>query len=257
MWQRDGWEVDARLGVLTAHAAVGAESELRAMAPAEIGIHAARAYCGAMGRGGTMAPTIPLGPIRAFADPPFVDDAAELLAAAPLEAIGFAFTSSGYAIGPEGEAAMVARLEERTEGIPLTTSCAAAAEALRALEVERLAIVNPPWFGAELDSLGSEYFRAAGIEVVHAASVRLPSRQQGIEPQGLFDSICGQVPEHAGGIFIAGNGLRSAGVVEALERELGRPVVTANQGLLWAMLALAGSEAAVSGYGQLFERLPA
>jgi maleate isomerase len=41
-----------------------------------------------------MDPTIADDPVRAFADPPLVDDAAELLASAPLHAIAYGFTSS-------------------------------------------------------------------------------------------------------------------------------------------------------------------
>ncbi len=47
-----------------------------------------------------------------FAEPPHVDDAAELLPAAPLDAIAYGFMSSAYVIGGvEGEAEMSARLE--------------------------------------------------------------------------------------------------------------------------------------------------
>src|SRR5439155_18201781 len=94
MWEPDGWDVRIRLGVLTPHADVGPESELRAMAPPDVGIHAARVPFGAMAAGGAMDPTIPLAPVRAFAEPPGVDDAVALLAAAPVHAIGFGFTSS-------------------------------------------------------------------------------------------------------------------------------------------------------------------
>ena len=99
MWQPDGWGFRARLGILVPHAAIGSESELAAMAPAGVSIHAARVPLGVMRAGGLMDPTIALEPVRAFADPPLVDDAAELLAAAPLHAIGFAFTSSSYVRG--------------------------------------------------------------------------------------------------------------------------------------------------------------
>src|SRR4051794_35041232 len=92
-WPRDGWDAVARIGVLTPHADVGPESELQAMAPEAVGIQAARAYFGATAAGGVMARTIPLAPVRAFADPPHVDEAVELLAAAPVSAIGYAFTS--------------------------------------------------------------------------------------------------------------------------------------------------------------------
>jgi hypothetical protein len=50
-----------------------------------------------------MDPTISLAPVRAFTEPPDVDDAAELLAAAPIHAITFGFTSSAYVIGRDGE----------------------------------------------------------------------------------------------------------------------------------------------------------
>src|SRR5690242_16101873 len=124
-WRLDGWDATTRLGVLTPHADVGPESELQAMAPGNVVVHAARVRFGAMAPGGAMDPTIPLAPVRAFADPPHVDEATELLAAAPISAIGFGFTSSAYVIGADGEAAMVSRLQERAGSIPVVASTAA------------------------------------------------------------------------------------------------------------------------------------
>ena len=66
-WKRDGWEATIRIGVLTPHADVGPESELQAMAPPGVAIHAARVPFGAMADEGVMDPTIPLAPVRAFA----------------------------------------------------------------------------------------------------------------------------------------------------------------------------------------------
>lgn len=36
-------------------------------------------------------------------------------------------------------------------------------------------------------------------------------------------------PSNMEGVFIAGNGFRAIGVIAALEEDLGRPVLTANQ----------------------------
>ncbi|MBI3062236.1 MAG: hypothetical protein HYY83_09720, partial [Deltaproteobacteria bacterium] len=47
------------------------------------------------------------------------DVAAELLAEAPLNVIVYAFTSSSYVLGPDGDAALKTRLEGRTRGIPV------------------------------------------------------------------------------------------------------------------------------------------
>lgn len=76
-----------------------------------MGIYAARVPFGAMSGGGWMDPTIPLAPVRAFAEPPHVDAAVPLLAAAPLDAIGYGFITSAYVIGAAAEAAMIRRLE--------------------------------------------------------------------------------------------------------------------------------------------------
>lgn len=149
-----GWR--ARIGVLTPHADIGPESEFHAMAPDGVSIHAARVPFGVMAPGGAMDPTIALDPVRAFADPPYVDDAAELLAAAPLHAIAYAFTSSSYVRGAADDAALKVRLEGRTRGIPVAITCTAAVLALRALGTHRLALIDPPWFSAELTALGAD-----------------------------------------------------------------------------------------------------
>lgn len=253
MWRADGWDVRWRLGVLTPHGDVGPESELRAMAPADIGIHAARVPFGAMAAGGAMDPTIPLAPVRAFAEPPGVDDAIRLLATAPVQAIGYGFTSSAYVIGAAGEDSMIARLRDRAGGLPVVAPCAAAVSALRAMGATRIAVVSPPWFDAELSDLGRDYYRAAGFDVAFAAPCALPSGQALVTPEDLHDWVLAHVPDTVDAVTIGGNGFRAVGVIEALEGKLGRPVLTANQILLWAMLAAAGADlGAVTGYGRVF-----
>jgi maleate isomerase len=73
-----------------------------------------------------MDQTIADDPVRAFADPPLVDDAAELLASAPLHAIAYAFTSSSYVRGAADDTKLKERLETLTRGIPVIITCAAA-----------------------------------------------------------------------------------------------------------------------------------
>jgi maleate isomerase len=132
MWQPDGWG-QTRIGVLTPHADIVPEMEFNALAPNGISIHAARIPFGGYRPGGKMDPTIADNPVRAIADPPAVDDAAEMLAMAPLHAIVFGFTSSSYVRGAADDAALKSRLEARTRGIPVVIPCAAAATALAAL----------------------------------------------------------------------------------------------------------------------------
>jgi maleate isomerase len=257
MWRPDGWDVGWRIGVLTPHADVGPESELRAMAPSDVGIYAARVPFGAMAAGGAMDPTIPLAPVRAFAEPPGVDDATELMAASPVDAIAFAFTSSAYVIGASGEASMLERLRKRARGLPVVATCAATVDALRVLGASRLALIDPPWFDAQLNALGRAYYEAAGFTVVFSSPSALPSDQALIRPADLYDWVRKSVPDAADAVAIGGNGFRAVGVVEALEAELARPVLTANQALMWSALNAAGAPAkSVTGYGSIFAVTP-
>src|SRR4051812_14579113 len=116
------------------HADIGPEAELRAMAPEGVSIHATRVPLGVYAPGVKMDQTIANDPVRAFAEPPLVDDAAELLSAAPLHAIVYGFTSSSYVRGATDDAALKKRLA-RTRGIPVAIPCAAAALALASLGV--------------------------------------------------------------------------------------------------------------------------
>ena len=252
MWQPDGWSFRARLGLLVPHAAIGSESELGAMAPEGVSIHATRVPLGVMRAGGLMDPTIATDPVSAFADPPLIDDAAALLADAPLHAIGMAFNASSYVRGVADDEALRQRLERRTRGIPVAITSVAATLALRAVGARRVALVEPPWFSAELTALGMAYFQAQGFDVVFAAPAKLPSEQLAINPGQLFEWTRANVPDNADAVYIGGNGLRAVGVIQALEEDLRRPVLSANQVLLWHLLHLAGTRLPVTNYGRLF-----
>jgi maleate isomerase len=199
-----------------------------------------------------MDPTIPLAPVQAFVEPPYIDDAVSLLAAAPLGAIGIGFTSSAYVVGAEGEQKVLDRLMRHSGGIPVVATCASAVAGLRRLDARRIALFDPPWFDAELDRLGAEYFTSQGLEVVAHAPCGLPSNQRSINPSELFAWIVKHTPIEADAVFIGGNGFRTVGIISALEQDLRRPVLTANSSLLWGLLHAAGSAATPTTYGRLF-----
>ena len=217
MWQPDGWGWRARIGVLTPHGDVGPECEFRAMAPDGVSIHAARIPLGVFPGGGRAdRASDPIEHYRAVAAPPLAEEAAELLAAAPLHAIAFAFTSSSYVRGPDEDAALRARLEARAQGVPVAVTCASAVLALRASGVRRVALVSPPWFTPEVDRLGAEYFRSRGFEVVASGPAELPRDQRAINVGQLYEWVRAHTPEGAEAVFIGGNGLRSVGAIRAL-----------------------------------------
>src|SRR6266508_445123 len=55
----------------------------------------------------------------------------------------------------------------------------------------------------------------------------------------------------ADAVLLSGTGLPTIGVIEVLERDLGKPVVSSNQASLWRALRLAGVRESISGFGRL------
>jgi maleate isomerase len=247
-------EYALRIGVLSPHAAIGPEAEFPAMAPGRVMTCVARvAAHDADARVGS-DPTSPSA-LRAMTAPTFVDEPLDLLGRGSLDVIGYASTSSAYAIGLDAETALVSRLSRRV-GIPVVATSASAVEALRVLDAKRIALVHPPWFDAEMNELGAAYFQHVGLDVVSSTSADLPRDPRRIEASAVVQWTSRHVTSDADGVFIGGNGFRAAGAIAGLDAALGRPVLTANQVLLWNLLAHAGSTFEVTGCGRLFAHAP-
>lgn len=242
-----------RIGVLTPHEVAGPELEFAAMAPGRLATRVAR-VTGTAGAGGSGGPTSP-DDLAALAAAPFPDRAAEQLLTDPVDVIGYASTTSAYAIGFAAETAMVSRLSQLT-GLAVGATCASAVHALRVLQVERVALVGAPWFGPEWNELGAAYFASQDFDVVSSASAELSQDPRAIEPAAVCEWTSRHVADAAQAVFIGGNGFRAAGAIQALEAAIERPVLTSNQVLLWQLLAPADDTFEINGHGRLLARKP-
>jgi maleate isomerase len=243
-----------RIGVLTPHAAIGPEEEFPAMAPGRVATEVVRIPTEAgLAGAASGAPTTPAG-LRALTEPLVLDEAAKLLADS-IDAVGHASTTSAYAVGFDQEAEMVWRLSASL-GVPVAATCASAVLGLRALAVQRVALVGAPWFDAELNDLGAAYFRSQGFDVVSSASAELSPEPDRISSADVVAWTACHVSDDAEAVFIGGNGFRAVAAIEQLEASIRRPVLTSNQVLLWNLLARVGASFEINGFGQLFAHQP-
>ncbi len=251
-FQPDGWGSKARIGLITPHMDIVPEREFQTLAPSDISIHVARVPLG--WRGGSESALIGLDAVRAFADPPYVDDAVEMLAAAPLDSIAYGFTSSSYLLGPDGDIKLSKRLEGGSQGLPIVIPCQSVLLALQTLGINKLTMINPPWFPEELTDMGANYFRTSGVDVVCAESARgLATDQLSMTPEKVFEWVRSNVPDATECVFLGGGGLRAISVIAALEEDLSKPVITANQIAFWHAIRLAGVKESIGGYGEIFD----
>src|SRR5690349_20723813 len=84
--------------------------------------------------------------LRALATDELIDDAVSAFAPGSVDVLGYASTSTAYALGFEAEARLGRRAGRRW-GVPVCSTSISAVAALRSFGVERVALVHPPWFG--------------------------------------------------------------------------------------------------------------
>jgi maleate isomerase len=242
-WQPDGRGFLGRIGLLTPDFDPVPESEIRAMTPQGISIHTSRVKY------------VRNNP-SSFAESPNIDSATTLLSSLNPKVVLYGFTSSSYTLGIQAEQQLVERLEKLTNGIPVIFTCKAAIEAFRIFNAQKIALIHPPWFSNEINSKGRNYFESQGFRIPFCNQLTPAREFSEVEPAELYQWIKKNVPRESDLIFLAGNGLRAAGVISKLESELKKPVLTANQVLLWAALRWFGEIGIpkVNNYGKLFDQ---
>jgi maleate isomerase len=260
MIQSDNWGWRARIGMFIVSSEAVPEAEWWAMLPAGVSVHAARvaapapwAHWSDDGRDAVvMADDLQRG--------------AEHFASMHLNAVVVGHSSSSIVGGPGWDDAVVRALRRvLADDTYVTTNGFDCAAALEASHVRKPFLVFPPWFSDSVVAAGVRYFSALGFDVAgHMRADPGPgwrdlSTNQ-LYPQGMgfaqdVESLYRQVRDacapQADGVLIAGTGFRCVGVCDALEQDLRRPVITANQASLWHCLTQCGVRAGVDGYGAL------
>jgi maleate isomerase len=94
------------------------------------------------------------------------------------------------------------------------------------------------------------------VSVLNEVGLKLsPQEFPKIEPGDWYRQVRSQAEAEADAYFLSCTAVRTAEVIEELERDLDRPVVTSNQAMVWHCLKELGVRAEVKGYGRLFDRL--
>ncbi|MFT7577742.1 MAG: maleate isomerase [Alphaproteobacteria bacterium] len=261
MKPNDNWGWQARIGMFIVGAEVVPESEWWAMCPPNVSVHAARVTA--------RAPWAKWNADRTAVElEEDVIRGVKQFAGLRLSAAVIGHSSSSFVGGKGWDEAVAAKLAEQLLGdVAVTTNGLDTLEALRVSNVRRPFLVLPPWFNDDLVATGLRYYADHGCEL--AGHLRYdPGRkwrdlapgslyregmglEQEIEP--LYRQIMAACPAEADGVVIAGTGFRCAGILGALEQDLARPVLAANQISLWRCLRLSGVRTPIAGYGRLLQ----
>ncbi len=157
---------------------------------------------------------------------------------------GFACTGSSYLVGAEREAAIVAAAEARL-GCPFVTAAQAILDALEAIGVVRIALLAP--YPADIVEAGVAFWRAAGLSVVQVMTIDLDSqdtrRIYGLRSADALAALEEGVSDEAGALLMSGTGMPTLAALAPAADRLGRPVLSSNYCLAWALRRALGEDA--------------
>jgi maleate cis-trans isomerase len=235
-----GWR--ARLGFLVPPGNPTVETEMIALAPTGVSLHFHRMTA----HGAAGSPEGQDERNRMMVDN--IDGSIELLAMVKPDVIVVAHTATSYYLGRQGEADLLARLQ-RTTGRRVITAFGLVVRALERLNIRRLALGAP--YSLETTLQGRAQLEAYGLEVVNFANL------QGVI--NIYDETAERAyglarmidREDAEAVFLSGTGMPTLPVLELLEQDLGKPVISSASAMMWHALRLAGVGQPIPGYGRL------
>jgi maleate isomerase len=186
--------------------------------------------------------------------------AAEYLMTAGVNVIVFACTSGSFFGGVEYEKELRRKLEEKTK-LPVITAAQAMISALKTLNIKKVVVGTP--YDGETNKRLKSFLEAYGFKILNMESVwhlegTISEKYGRLELSWLTPEVSYRlakkifVPE-ADGVFISCCGLRTIEVIDALEKDLGKPVVSSVLASIWMSLRELKVKGKISGYGKLLE----
>ena len=193
--------------------------------------------------------------LREMGSPERLATGLQELRLAGAEAVVWACTSDSFVHGWDGAHEQVRSLA-RAAGMPASSTSFAFVHALR--EIGALRVAVGATYPDDVAALFADFLRAAGAEVTGVRSSGIVAAAE-VGTWGeaeLFALARGADTPDAQALLLPDTALHTVAHIPALEKELGKPVLTANQVTVWEGLRLADRRVNAPELGALFTREP-
>ncbi|MBV7483296.1 aspartate/glutamate racemase family protein [Bordetella sp. BOR01] len=159
------------------------------------------------------------------------------------DALGYACTGSSYLVDPAMEARLLAEQESRV-GYRIVTAASAILQALQHLGAARVALLAP--YPEWLMKAGSRYWTAHGLAVVAESRSMIESDDTrhvyGIRSHQVEAAAQALDIGNADAVLISGTGMPTLRAIPRIALRTGKPVVSSNLCLAWALLKAHGAD---------------
>ncbi|GJF20549.1 aspartate/glutamate racemase family protein [Streptomyces flaveolus] len=193
--------------------------------------------------------------LREMGSPQRLEAGTAELRLAGADAVVWACTSGSFVHGWDGAQEQVRSLA-RTAGLPASSTSFAFVHAAKELGVRRVAIGAT--YPEDVAQLFADFLRTAGVETVAVVSSGIITAAEvgtWTEAEVLALARSADRPD-AEAVLLPDTALHTAAHIPVLEKELGKPVLTANQVTVWEGLRLADRRVNAPELGALFTREP-
>lgn len=171
-----------------------------------------------------------------------------ILPGSQLDAVIYSCTSGTAAIGYEKvqECVQLAR-----PGVPCITPVTAAHAAFRALGLTRIAVLAP--YTDDVTATTVQALEDGGVEVTKISNFDITRARDisAVVPASIHAAALFANDPGAEGLFVSCTDFRAVEVLDRIEREIGKPVVTANQATFWQAARCSGYTKPIAGFGKL------
>jgi maleate isomerase len=233
-----GWR--ARLGVLVPSINKTMEPELYKMAPAGVSVHFSRLRQ----REDTVEE------LQRMADD--IPRAAAELADAEVDVIAFGCTSGSLIGGPGYDQQLIKKIESVAH-IPAITTSTAVISALKELGIKTLCVATP--YIDAVNEREKQFLVSDGFKILNMKGLGCKGPETAdLSPKLIYKHAKSVFRPGADGLFMSCTDLRTSDILEVLEHDLNKPVVSSNQATMWMMLKSAGIGDPIEGYGTLLTR---
>ena len=165
------------------------------------------------------------------------------------DVISYCCTSGSIVIGEEEVKRQIAIGAPYTKPMSLVTGVVSALNAVQAKKI----VIGTPYLD-EINAREEEFFLSKGFEILRMEGLNL---ETGIEfgkvTPDFWNKFSLEIDcEDADAVFLSCTGIRSLDIIEKVEAQINKPVITSNQAQMWSALRLAGINDNLKGFGQLF-----
>jgi maleate cis-trans isomerase len=169
-----------------------------------------------------------------------IETESQKLADVDVDVIIFPATAPSSRSGPGYDKELIKRISAAS-GKPATTASTALLEALRVLAIKRV-VLGAPWSDSVNQSVAA-FLEANGIEVLAQEALGyVRNLEIGLlDPQTAYDVGRRANRPDADAVMLACGNWSTFAVIDELERDLRKPVLTTNQVTLWHALKIMGA----------------